>query len=146
MSLPKVFPHRLHPHFLPQISFTYPAPPLRHTHPIPTALKFVSVLSLLVFKLIPALNPDGVAEGCYRSDSLGRNLNRFYLEPQIDREPTIFASKALCHFYSDQGKLKLYLDLHAHANKKGMFCFGNTMNTIDDQVSANVQAVYLACI
>lgn len=91
-----------------------------------------------VFKLIPALNPDGVAEGCYRSDSLGRNLNRFYLEPQIDREPTIFASKALCHFYSDQGKLKLFLDLHAHANKKGMFCFGNTMNTIDDQITTEL--------
>ena len=90
---------------------------------------------MTVFKLIPMLNPDGVVDGCYRTDSLGRNLNRLYLEPTLDREPTIFASKALCHFYSTQGVLKLYLDLHAHANKKGMFCFGNSMDTIGDQVS-----------
>ena len=81
------------------------------------------------------LNPDGVADGCYRTDSLGRNLNRLYLEATLEREPTIFASKALCHFYSTTAVLKLYLDLHAHANKKGMFCFGNSMDTIEEQVS-----------
>lgn len=33
--------------------------------------------------------------GLYRSDTLGHNLNRVYLNPKIDRHPTIYAVRKL---------------------------------------------------
>jgi len=46
-----------------------------------------------VFKIIPMLNPDGVARGYYRLDTLGQNLNRFYCNPCKKDQPTIWAAK-----------------------------------------------------
>eukprot|EP01064_Diplonema_japonicum_P022277 TRINITY_DN3199_c0_g2_i1.p1 TRINITY_DN3199_c0_g2~~TRINITY_DN3199_c0_g2_i1.p1 ORF type:complete len:482 (+),score=108.99 TRINITY_DN3199_c0_g2_i1:48-1493(+) len=80
-----------------------------------------------VFKIVPMLNPDGVARGHYRSDTNGVNLNRMYDCPKMDKHPTIYAVKKLFLSLHGTGRLTLYIDFHAHATKRGCFVYGNAL-------------------
>ena len=83
------------------------------------------LLDNFVFKIIPMLNPDGVARGYWRSDTMGVNLNRCYAD-NVSNElyPTILAAKTAV--VRERKNLQIYVDFHAHCSRKGCFIFGNT--------------------
>ena len=115
----------------------------------------LALLNHFVIKIVPMLNPDGVARGHYRFDTLGQNLNRHYDDPDFFKQPSIYAVKEVIKQieseYGDYtkrkvpmmqsgkrrdfplpGQLYLYMDLHAHAGKRGAFIYGNHFEDIED--------------
>ncbi|CAG9461512.1 unnamed protein product [Pedinophyceae sp. YPF-701] len=94
----------------------------------------VALRRSFVFKLVPILNPEGVRAGHFRHDLHGVNLNRAYRSPDPHTQPQIHALKALLLHYARQDRLGLYLDLHAHANKRGIFAYGNSFDDVERQV------------
>lgn len=72
--------------------------------------------------------------GHFRMDQWGNNLNRYYVEPSPSQHPAVFAAKSLIDYYAVNNKLVLYLDLHAHASKRGCFIYGNVLDTAEDQI------------
>jgi hypothetical protein len=98
----------------------------------PTDPRAYALLSKFVFKIVPMVNPDGVAIGNYRTDHNGTNLNRVYDKPDPTLHPTVHAIReyVLTH-QLDSDNLWFYLDLHAHANKHSCFIFGNALKGRD---------------
>lgn len=70
--------------------------------------------SLFVFKIVPMLNPDGVAYGNNRCSLAGVDLNRQWKRPSRALHPTVFWLKQ--HIRQEQAKrgVTMYVDLHGH--------------------------------
>ena len=73
------------------------------------------------------LNPDGVFRGHYRSDGRGVNLNRVWQDPRPEHHPSIYAAAALVRQLHAAGRLRIFVDCHAHSNKRGCFLYGNAL-------------------
>lgn len=84
------------------------------------------------------LNPDGVADGHYRMDVLGQNLNRFYNNPDVFKQPAVYAMRKLGEYYKKQDRLCFYMDLHAHPQRKGNFIYGNALDSNEQQVQTQL--------
>ena len=78
------------------------------------------LLKKYIFKIIPMLNPDGVINGCYRNNLLGKDLNRMWSEPSINISPTIFYSKNLVFI----NKTLFYCDFHGHSKMPNCALYG----------------------
>ena len=62
-----------------------------------------AVRNNFVVKMIPMLNPDGVAHGHYRTDTRGVNLNRVYLNPDPQLHPSIYAARSIMLHHHKKG-------------------------------------------
>lgn len=100
---------------------------LNQTDPRAAALR-----SRFVFFIVPMINPDGVVRGHSRADTEGVNLNRMFRNPCKRRHPAPYAilNMLRCIAFTE-GRLVLFVDMHAHANKRGIFFYGNSMNAPD---------------
>eukprot|EP01105_Mastigella_eilhardi_P008034 TRINITY_DN1983_c1_g1_i1.p1 TRINITY_DN1983_c1_g1~~TRINITY_DN1983_c1_g1_i1.p1 ORF type:complete len:606 (+),score=141.94 TRINITY_DN1983_c1_g1_i1:889-2706(+) len=78
-----------------------------------------------IFKIVPMINPDGVAEGNSRCSSQGLDLNRSWETPTPETCPTVFyAKKLMTELVNEGNPLVLYVDIHGHMRKRNVFLYG----------------------
>ncbi|KAH9527468.1 Cytosolic carboxypeptidase 1 [Dermatophagoides farinae] len=85
-----------------------------------------NLLDKYIFKIIPMLNPDGVINGCTRTDLQTEDLNRHWGDPSPILHPTIYHSKMLLqclHTYSGGRNPVAFLDMHGHSRRNNIFSY-----------------------
>ena len=104
----------------------------------------IALRDRFVVRLIPLLNPDGVYHGHYRFDTRGVNLNRAYVNASPELSPSTYACMALVAQSHGREDLLVYLDLHAHAGRRGCFFYGNVLESAKAQEDAALFAKLVA--
>lgn len=82
-----------------------------------------SLRNLYIFKIVPMLNPDGVINGNFRNDLLGKDLNRMWMDPRENTCPTIFYTKEIIKKTLQSRDIFLFCDFHGHSNKNNFFLY-----------------------
>ncbi|CAK9117122.1 unnamed protein product [Durusdinium trenchii] len=83
-----------------------------------------------VWICVPMLNPDGVICGNYRCGLCGTDLNRQWKQPHEVLHSSVHKLKKLVS--KSKSKLSMYLDLHGHSRKCGIFAYACGQFAEDD--------------
>lgn len=67
-----------------------------------------ALLNKAVFYIVPNMNPDGSARGHLRTNAMGANLNREWVEPTMDRSPEVY----LVRQQMLETGVDMFLDVH----------------------------------
>lgn len=92
------------------------------------------------FHIVPNMNPDGSALGNLRTNALGVNLNREWLEPDPLRCPEVYAVRAAI----EQTGCQMFFDIHGDETLPYVFVAGSEMLPDFDARQAAEQAAFVS--
>jgi murein tripeptide amidase MpaA len=71
------------------------------------------------------LNPDGVSNGYYRTNSRGKDLNRYYHDCNFEEFPENYAVCELAKYLKSDKQQNFFgfVDFHAHNSKQGIVLY-----------------------
>ncbi len=91
--------------------------------------------------LVPFMNPDGVFNGNYLTNSLGLNLNRQWPSPDSATAPSVFAMSNLMRAYFQAGgSAELFVDVHARPISRSNFLFINGPEVTTPEMALEIQS------
>ena len=76
-----------------------------------------------IFKIIPMLNPDGVIRGNFRMNSVGKDLNRMWMDENLDNSPSVFYTHKMIQKTLNSRQIFFFCDFHGHSNKYNYFLY-----------------------
>lgn len=76
-----------------------------------------------IFKIVPMLNPDGVIRGNFRMNTLGKDLNRMWVDAEPQTTPTIHYTKQMIQKTVNSRDIYLFCDFHGHSTKNNFFLY-----------------------
>ena len=85
--------------------------------------KAISIRKNYIFKIIPMLNPDGVIRGNFRMNSVGKDLNRMWMEENEENSPSVFYCHKMIQKTLNSRNIHFFCDFHGHSSKNNFFLY-----------------------
>lgn len=95
-----------------------------------------------VFYLVPFMNPDGVALGNYRVNSVGANLNREWANQDPSTAPTVAAVASRIEALRASGRrFEFFVDFHAYSSLRKNFFFYSGLDRASPEEVQEIEAL-----
>ena len=85
--------------------------------------KAINLRKNYIFKIVPMLNPDGVIRGNFRMNSVGKDLNRMWMEENEENSPSVFYCHKMIQKTLNSRNIHFFCDFHGHSSKNNFFLY-----------------------